>query len=107
MYITSPLRNKRLAQIPATFINCQVTLSFNRPVVCASALKWFIRYLYYRNLQFLSNVAINQTKDSLLQALVTSAEFWLFRFSCFPMTKMKKDKRTNNGLENITQKTKD
>jgi hypothetical protein len=23
------------------------------------------------------------------------------------MTKMKKDKRTNNGLENITQKTKD
>lgn len=83
MYITSPLRNKRLAQIPATFINCQVTLSFNRPVVCASALKWFSRYLYYRNLQFLSNVAINQTKDSLLQALVTSAEFWLFWFSCF------------------------
>ena len=27
-----------------------------RPVVSASALTWFIRYIYYRHVQFLSNV---------------------------------------------------
>jgi hypothetical protein len=32
------------------------------PVVSASALTWFIRYIYYRNLQFLNNVIINKTK---------------------------------------------
>jgi len=32
-----------------------------RPVVSASALTWFIRYIYYWNLQFLNNVIINKT----------------------------------------------
>ena len=31
-----------------------------RPVVSASALTWFITYIYRRNLQFLYNVIINQ-----------------------------------------------
>ena len=31
-----------------------------RPEVSASALTWFIRYIYYWNLQFLNNVIINK-----------------------------------------------
>jgi hypothetical protein len=44
-----------------------------RPVVSASALTWFIIYIYYWNLQFLNNVIINKTKVLLPQALVTVA----------------------------------
>jgi hypothetical protein len=39
-----------------------------RPVVSASALTWFIRYIYYWNLQFLKNVIIHKTKVLLPQA---------------------------------------
>ena len=39
-----------------------------RPVVSASALTWFIRYMYDWNLQFLNNVIINKTKVLLPQA---------------------------------------
>jgi hypothetical protein len=38
------------------------------PVVSAKALTWFIRYIYYWNLQFLNNVIINKTKVLLPQA---------------------------------------
>jgi len=31
-------------------------------IVSFSALTWFIRYIYYRNLQFLNNVIINKAK---------------------------------------------
>ena len=48
-----------------------------RPVVSASALTWFIRYIYYWNLQFLNNVSINKTKVLLLQAYVTLADYYL------------------------------
>jgi hypothetical protein len=41
----------------------------------ASALTWFIIYIYYWNLQFLNNVSINKTKVLLPQALVTLADF--------------------------------
>jgi hypothetical protein len=37
-------------------------------VVSDSALTWFIRYIYYWNLQFLNNVIINKTKVPLPQA---------------------------------------
>jgi hypothetical protein len=37
------------------------------PVANASALTWFIRYIYYWNLQFLNNVIINKTKVLLPQ----------------------------------------
>ena len=40
-----------------------------------SALTWFIRYIYYWNLQFLNNVIINETKVLLPQALVTWDDF--------------------------------
>ena len=43
-----------------------------RPVVSVSALTWFIRYIYYWNLEFLSNVIIIKTKVLLPQVL------WLF-----------------------------
>ena len=46
-----------------------------RPVISASALTWFIKYIYYRNLQFLYNVIINKTNILLLQAYVTVADF--------------------------------
>jgi hypothetical protein len=39
-----------------------------RPVVSVSALAWFIRHIYYSNLQSLRNVIINKTKVPLLQA---------------------------------------
>ena len=48
-----------------------------RPVVNASALTWFSRYIYYWNLQFLNNVIINKTKVLLPQAHVTLADYYL------------------------------
>ena len=51
--------------------------SIIRPVVSASALTWFIRYIYYWNLQFLNNVSINKTKVLLLQSYVTLADYYL------------------------------
>jgi hypothetical protein len=39
-----------------------------RPVGNDSTLPWFIRYIYYWNLQFLNNVIINKTKVLLPQA---------------------------------------
>jgi hypothetical protein len=43
------------------------------PVVRVSALTWFIRYIYYWNLQFLNNVIIINTKVLLPHAYVTLA----------------------------------
>jgi hypothetical protein len=51
--------------------------SIIRPVVSASALTWFIRYIYYWKLQFLNNVIINKTKVLLPQAYVTLADYYL------------------------------
>ena len=48
-----------------------------RPVVSASALPRFIRYIYYWNLHFLNNVIINKTKVLLPQAYVTLADYYL------------------------------
>ena len=48
-----------------------------RPVVSASALTWFIRYIYYWNLQFLNNVIINKTKVLFPEVYVTLAEYYL------------------------------
>ena len=50
-----------------------------RPVVRASALTSFIRYMYifYCKLQFLNHVIIIKTKVLLAQAYVTMADFWL------------------------------
>ena len=53
-----------------------------RPVVSASALTWFIRYIYYWNCQFLNNVIINKTKVLLSQAYLTLADL-LFGFPIF------------------------
>jgi hypothetical protein len=53
----------------------QVPEGIIRPVVGASALTWFIRYIYYWNLQFLNNLIINKTKVLLPQAEVILAEF--------------------------------
>ena len=47
-----------------------------RPVVSASELTWCIRYIHYRNLQFLNNVINNKTKVLLPQAFL----FTLFGF---------------------------
>ena len=44
-------------------------------VASASALTWFIRYIYYRNIQYLNNVIINKTKILHHQAEVTLAAF--------------------------------
>jgi hypothetical protein len=69
-----------------------------RPVVSASALSWFNRYMCYWNLQFLNNESIIKTKVLLPQAYVTVADIgdpiyalllarktfniiWLFNFS--------------------------
>jgi hypothetical protein len=38
------------------------------PVVSVAALAWFIRHMYYSNLQSLRNVIINKTKVPLPQA---------------------------------------
>jgi hypothetical protein len=51
--------------------------SIIRPVVSASALTWFIRYMYYWKLQYLNNVIINKTKVLLPQAYVTLADYYL------------------------------
>jgi hypothetical protein len=51
--------------------------SIIRPVVSASALTWYIRYIYYWKLQFLNNVIINKTKVLLPQAHVTLADYYL------------------------------
>ena len=45
------------------------------PVVSASALTWFIRYIYYWILQFLNNVIIIKTKVLHPQAYVTLPDF--------------------------------
>ena len=45
-----------------------VTEGIIRPVVSASAPTWFIRYIYFLNLQFLNNVIINKTKVLIGQA---------------------------------------
>jgi hypothetical protein len=42
-----------------------------RPVVSASTLTWFIRYIYYWNVQLLYNVIINKTKVLLPRAYVS------------------------------------
>jgi hypothetical protein len=47
-----------------------------RPVVSASELTWYIRYIHYRNLYFLNNVINNKTKVLLPQAFL----FTLFGF---------------------------
>jgi hypothetical protein len=39
-----------------------------RPVVSASVLTWFIRYIFYRNLQLLIHVILIKTKALLPQA---------------------------------------
>ena len=44
-------------------------------VVSDSILTWFIRYIYYWNLQFLNHVIINKTKVLLPQTYVTLANF--------------------------------
>jgi hypothetical protein len=41
----------------------------------ASALTWFIRYTYYRKIQYLNNVIINKTKILHHQAEVTLTAF--------------------------------
>jgi hypothetical protein len=45
-----------------------------RPVVSASALSWFNKYMCYWNLQFLNNESIIKTKVLLPQAYVTVAD---------------------------------
>jgi len=47
------------------------------PVVSVSVLTWFIRYIYYWNLQFLNNVIILKKYGFLPQA--TLADIGLFR----------------------------
>jgi hypothetical protein len=49
--------------------------SIIRPVDSVSALKWFIRYIYFWNLQFLNHVIIFKTKVLLLDAYMTLADF--------------------------------
>jgi hypothetical protein len=46
-----------------------------RPVVSASELTWFIRYIYYWNWQFWSNVIIDKTKIPLPQEWVALVDF--------------------------------
>jgi hypothetical protein len=48
---------------------------FIHAVASASALTWFIRYIYYRNIQYLNNIIINKTKILYHQAEVTLAAF--------------------------------
>ena len=61
--------------------------SIIRPVVSASALTWYIRYIYYWKLQFLNNVIINKTKVLLPQAHVTLADYyWAFQSFDFVRT---------------------
>jgi hypothetical protein len=46
-----------------------------RPVVSVYSLTWFIRYVYYQNLQFLIYVIIIKTKVLLHQVLGTLVDF--------------------------------
>jgi hypothetical protein len=46
-------------------------------IVCPWLGTWFIRYIYYWNLQFLNNVIINKTKVLLPQAYVNLADYYL------------------------------
>ena len=51
------------------------------PVVSASALTWYIRYIYFlQKLQFLNNVIINKTKVFLPHVYMNFSRFLL---SCF------------------------
>jgi len=45
------------------------------PIVSVSTLTWFIRYIYYWNLQFLNNVIIIKTKVRWPQAYAILADF--------------------------------
>ena len=54
--------------IPTSAGGLLVSYGNTRPVVSASALTWFIRYIYDWNLQFLNNVIINKTKVLLPHA---------------------------------------
>ena len=56
-------------------VYCYIMLIFTispediiRPVGSSSTMPWFIRYIYYWNLQFLNNVIINKTKVLLPRA---------------------------------------
>jgi hypothetical protein len=50
-----------------------------RLIVSASARTWFIRYIYYWNLQFLSNAIINKTKVLLQQVGIDELNrCWLY-----------------------------
>jgi len=46
-----------------------------RLVVSASVLTWFIRYIFYWNLQFINNVIINKTMVLIPHVYVTLANF--------------------------------
>ena len=46
-----------------------------RHVVSVSALTWFIRNIYYWNIQFLNNVIIIKTKVLLPQASMDMSDF--------------------------------
>ena len=47
-----------------------VPKGITRSVVSVSSLTWLIRYIYYWNLQFLSNLIIIKTKDSFPSGIV-------------------------------------
>jgi hypothetical protein len=46
-----------------------------RPVVSASVLTLFIRYIYYWDLHFLNNIIINKTNVLLPQSWLTVVDF--------------------------------
>ena len=54
---------------------CHFKKLYRGCLLFASALTWFIRYIYYWNLQFLNNVFINKAKVLLPKAYVTLDEF--------------------------------
>jgi hypothetical protein len=47
-----------------------------RPMISASVLTWFIRYIFYRNLHFLNHVIITKIKMSSL-GIGDLSRFWL------------------------------
>ena len=59
--------------IDTSVVRLFVSESIMGSVVSILALKWFIRYIYYRHLQFLNNVIINKRKVLLPQS---QANFW-------------------------------
>jgi len=75
-----------------------------RRVVIVSALAWFIRYIYYWNLQFLNNVIINKTRVLLLAILFrpfgfySSQKFKLFGFPIFQMLSVPDEGYSKNAL---------